>query len=159
MAQQTQLLTKSYKNDANVRILKYTALVVGPTNGAGYAAPPTGANVGNIVGVALEDIFEPGVNPWTNGQPQIQSGQAPSAGAPSLQARNIQVAKSGIVRVIAAGAIAVGAPVNINDNQGRVKAVNEAGGTLVHVLGYAETAAANAGDIIHVFLAPHDRHQ
>jgi len=154
MAQQTIGLTKSYKNDANVRILKYTALVQGPTNGAGFAAVPAAANAAGFCGAAIEDIFEPGVNPWVNGTPQYSSGSAPSAGAPTLQARNLQVAKSGIVRLIAASAIAVGAAVNIADNQGRVKTVNEGAGTLVNAIGYAETAAVNAGDIVHVCLGP-----
>lgn len=159
MAGQTTLLDKSYRNDANVRILKYTALVIGATNGAGYAGVPTAANAGKLVGIAKEDIFEPGVAPWSGGQAQITSGQAPSAGAPSLQGRSIQVAKEGIVRCIAAGAIAAGDWVNVADNQGRVKTVNEVAGTLVNVIGLAETAATQAGDIIQVSLQMHSRHQ
>jgi len=158
VAGQTYLLDKTYRNDANQRILKYTALVAGLVNGAGYATVPGAANAPRVLGVAQEDIVENGVNAWVGGVAQITSGQAPVAGAPTQLGKNVRVAKAGIARVIAAGAIAVGDWVNVADNQGRVKTVSEAAGTLVNVLGQAETAAANAGDIIHVALNIHSRH-
>jgi len=159
MAGMTAHLVKAYRNDANVRVLKSTVLVVGVANGAGYAAAPGAANAGKIVGVSLEDVCENDINPWVGGVAQIQTGQAPAAGARTLLGRNISVAKDGIVPVIAASAIAAGDWVNINDAQGRIKTVNEAGGTLVNVLGMAETAAAAAGDVIRVSVNIHSRHQ
>ncbi len=158
MAGATVHIPKTYRNNANTRIAKYSVLVVGSL-GAGYAGAPGVANAGAIVGVAMEDICENDVNAWAGGVQQFKTGDAPAAGSRSLQGRNITVAKSGIVRVNAAGAINVGDWVNIADVYGRVKTVNEAASTLVNILGMAETAAAAAGDVIQVSLQMHSRHQ
>jgi len=98
---------------------------------AGYCALPSAANAGKILGVTVTS--------------QTEAGRA------------LSVRKAGTAEVTAAGVIEVGDPVNIADNTGRVKTVSETGGTKVQCLGFAETAAAQAGDIIEVFLSIHER--
>jgi hypothetical protein len=73
------------------------------------------------------------------------------------QGANVAVRKAGIARIKAAGPIDVGSPVNIAGASGKVKAVSEASGTHINCLGFAETAAAADGDLVEVFLAPHER--
>ena len=134
MAGATSVLDKTYKNEVAAGITKYSALVHG--TGAGGAQLPAAANAANLVGVAQEEV------------------EAPSGG--SAVGRGVSVRKLGITRVIAAQAISVGDFVNVADAQGRVKPLNEVAGTLVHVLGMAETVATAAGDIVQVFLSIHD---
>ena len=45
--------------------------------------------------------------------------------------------------------------VNVADSSGRVKTVSESAGTLVYVLGRAQTKASNANDIVIVEVAPY----
>ena len=65
--------------------------------------------------------------------------------------------KAGIARARAAGPIALGAPVQVADDQGRVREVEGEGGTLVQCLGFAETPAGAQGDVIEVFISIHER--
>jgi hypothetical protein len=58
---------------------------------------------------------------------------------------------------MAAGAISLGTPVNIAGTTGKVKAVSEAADTKVNCVGFAETAAADDGDVIEVFISLHER--
>jgi hypothetical protein len=74
----------------------------------------------------------------------------------SLEGGNVSVRKAGIVRAVAAGAIPLGSPVNVAGSSGKVKAVNETS-TQVNCLGFAESAALQDGDIVEVFLCPHER--
>jgi len=75
-----------------------------------------------------------------------------------VSVRNIFVRKSGIARVEAAGAVAVGDAVNVAGTTGKIKSIgDESIGTKVKVLGFAETAAQADGDIIEVFIAMHER--
>ena len=60
----------------------------------------------------------------------------------------------GISRVVASGAISRGAYVNIANAQGQIKAVSEAVGTYINVVGIAIDAASNAGDVIRVLVMP-----
>jgi hypothetical protein len=76
--------------------------------------------------------------------------------AQANQNHNVAVRKAGIARVVAAGSIGVGAPVNADD-EGKVKAIDEGAGTKVNCLGFAETASTAAGDIIEVFISLHQR--
>ncbi len=105
-------------------------VVVQGTN-AGECALPSAANDGAVLGVTLFS------------QP--------------TQGRSVSVRKAGIARCEAAGAISVGAPVNIAGTSGKVKVVDEATDTKVNCIGFAETAAAADGDIIEVFLSFHER--
>ncbi len=100
-------------------------------NGTNAVKLPAGGNAGAIAGVTV----------FTQ----------------TIAGRGVSVRKAGIANVVAAAAVAIGDPVNIADAQGRVKALNEAAGTKVECLGFAETAAAAAGDIIEVFICPHQR--
>lgn len=70
---------------------------------------------------------------------------------------NVAVRKAGIARVMAAGPIALGAPINAAGTSGKIKAVSEAQGVHVHCLGFAETPASADGDIIEIFISMHQR--
>lgn len=73
------------------------------------------------------------------------------------QGRSVSVRKAGIARVVAAGAVNAGDPVNVAGTSGKVKAVNESAGTLANCLGFAETSATADDDIIEVFISIHER--
>jgi len=123
------ILDKAYKvTDANG--VDANLVVVQGTN-AGECALPGAANAGAILGVTMH--------------------------SQSLQNKNVSVRKAGIASVVAAGAISVGAPVNIAGTSGKVKAIDETSGTKINCVGFAETAASADGDIIDVFLSLHER--
>ena len=123
------VMDKSYRI-SDVGGASYAKVVVADSS-TGYCALPSAANAGKILGVTVTS--------------QTEAGRA------------LSVRKAGTAEVTAAGVINVGDPVNIADNTGRVKAVSEAGGTKVQCLGFAETPAAGAGDIIEVFISIHER--
>ena len=123
------ILDKAYKvTDTNG--VDANLVVVQGTN-AGECALPGAANAGAILGVTMH--------------------------SQSLQNKNVSVRKAGIASVIAAGAISVGAPVNVAGTSGKVKAIDETSGTKINCVGLAETAASADGDIIDVFLSLHER--
>jgi len=123
------ILDKAYEvTDAN-GVPAHRVVVQGAN--AGQCALPASANAGAILGVTVH--------------------------SQSLEGRNVAVRKAGIARVEAAGAIGLGAPVNIAGTSGKVKAVDEASGTKINCVGFAETAASADGDIIEVFLSFHER--
>ena len=106
-------------------------LVVVQNTQPGEAKSPAAANAGSILGVTVH--------------------------SQTLQGANVAVRKAGIAKVVASGAISVGAPVNIAGATGKVKAINEAASTKINCLGFAETAATADGDIIEVFISLHER--
>jgi hypothetical protein len=123
------LLDRAYKiTDANG--VGANLVVVQGTN-AGECKLPASANDGNILGVTVH--------------------------AQSRQNKSVAVRKAGVAEVIAAGAITVGSPVNVAGSSGKVKAIDETGGTKINCLGFAETAASADGDIIEVFISLHER--
>jgi hypothetical protein len=123
------ILDKAYKvTDANG--VDANLVVVQGTN-AGECALPGAANAGAVLGVTMH--------------------------SQSLQNKNVSVRKAGIASAVAAGTIAVGAPVNIAGTSGKVKAIDESSGTKINCVGFAETAASADGDIIDVFLSLHER--
>lgn len=123
------ILDKAYKvTDANG--VDANLVVVQGTN-AGECALPGAANAGAILGVTMH--------------------------SQSLQNKNVSIRKAGIASVVAAGAISVGAPVNVAGTSGKVKAIDESSGTKINCVGLAETAASADGDIIDVFLSLHER--
>jgi outer membrane protein assembly factor BamB len=123
------ILDKAYKvTDADG--VDANLVVVQGTN-SGECALPGAANAGSILGVT------------THSQ--------------SIQSKSVSVRKAGIASVVAAGAIAVGAPVNIAGTSGKVKAIDETSGTKINCVGFAETAASADGDVIDVFLSFHER--
>ena len=73
----------------------------------------------------------------------------------SLAGRPVSVCVAGRARAVAASAINEGDEVNVADSSGRVKTVSESAGTLVYVLGRAQTKASNANDIVIVEVAPY----
>lgn len=123
------ILDKAYAIDEANGVEAYRAVVQG-TN-AGEAKLPAAANAGKLLGVTVH--------------------------SQSRKAGHVAVRKAGIARVVAAGAIAVGAPVNINGTAGKVKAIDETAGTSIECLGFAETAAGADGDVIDIFISIHER--
>ena len=123
------ILDKAYEVTDTGGVSAYRVVVQG-TN-AGQCALPGAANADKILGATVH--------------------------AQTLQGQNVAVRKAGIARVMAAGAITLGAAVNIAGTSGKVKAVNESSGTKVFIVGFAETAASADGDIIEVFLSFHQR--
>ena len=123
------ILDKAYAIDEETGVGACLAVV--QATDAGKARLPAGANAGSILGVTVH-------------------GQA-------LKGANVAVRKAGIARVKAAGPIAVGAPVNVAGDGGKVKAIGEEPGTKINCLGFAETAASADGDIVEVFIALHER--
>jgi len=111
-------------------------VVVAATN-PGECTVPTTANASRVLGVTLFS--------------QPNKGRA------------VTVRKAGIVRCMAAGRIDYGDPVIVADHYGKVcpeswlkNKVREA--IRVNCIGFAETIALEAGDIVEVFLSLHQRH-
>ena len=123
------ILDKAYAIEDAGGVEAFLAVIQG-TN-AGDAGLPAAANDGSILGVTVH-------------------GQTRQGG-------HVAVRKAGIARVVAAGAISLGAPVNISGTSGKVKAINEAASTKIECLGFAETAASADGDVIEIFISIHER--
>lgn len=123
------LMDKTYRISTTGGAPRGRVVVVG--SGAGVCTLPGAANAGKILGVTVT--------------------------SQGVAGRSISVRKAGTAEVTAASAIAVGDPINIADNQGRVKKINESSGTKTQCLGFAETAATNAGDMVEVFISVHER--
>lgn len=135
--------------NSNVEIGKYTALVISTGTYTDGIDVPTGANVGPIAGVAQESILPNGFADYKLGVYQIVSGTAWPANAipSSATGRKIGLVWHGFSRLVAASAVNPGDEINIADNQGRAKTVNEVAGTLVYLLGQALESATQAGDV------------
>ena len=155
-----QPIKKTYTLDQNVEVGKFTVLVQSTVNYNDGCSVPAGANAAGILGVAQESILPSGVADYSGGTYTLVSGTAWPANSIPTQGQGLKIGlvRHGISRVVASGAVNRGDWVNIADNQGRIKTVSEAAGTLVHVLGQAEDAATTAGDVIRVFVQPHSRH-
>lgn len=126
------LYDRSYKITDAAGVGKFLAVVQG-TN-AGECAKPSGAGVGNCIGVTQEDQL--------------------------TQNRSVRVRSFGRTFGVAAGAIAVGDAVDISANTGKFRSAQTrlaqatAGAAeVVNVVGYAETAAGADGDIFEIRLA------
>jgi hypothetical protein len=106
--------------------------------------------------VAQESVLPDAMADYSGGVYTLTSGTAwPANSVPSSGlGRNIRTRIFGISRVVASGAISRGAYVNIANAQGQVKAVSEAVGTYINVVGIAIDAAVNAGDVIRVLVLP-----
>ncbi len=123
------ILDKAYKATDAAGVEAYAVVVHGVN--AGECRLPAAANDAKILGVTVH--------------------------AQTLQNHSVSVRKAGIARVVAAGAIALGAPVNIAGATGRVQTVGPHASGKANCLGFAETAATAAGDIIEVFICLHER--
>jgi hypothetical protein len=128
---QVTLLDVTYTIDNVGGVTQFAAVVQGASDGS--CALPGGANVAGFLGFA-------------------KTSQA-------KQNKGVNVARLGIARAIAAGAISRGDRVQIADNQGRVQsaeaaivAVLQNPAANVNVIGRAENTVANAGDIVYVFI-------
>jgi len=146
-------IDQSYHLDGNVEIGKFTCLIASATNYADGCLNPGQAN-DVFLGIAQESVVPDAVADYSGGQYTIVSGTSwPANSIPSSgQGRNVRTRLTGISRAVAAGAISRWAEVNIADTQGRVKAVNEAAGTQVYVVGKAIDPASNANDVIRVLI-------
>lgn len=123
------LMDKTYRISTSGGVASRRVVVAG--NATGQCKLPAEANEAKILGVTVTS------------QPEL--------------GRGISVRKAGIAEVVAAGAITPGSPVVIADNTGRVKQAGEVGGTASNVLGFAETGASNAGDVVEVFISIHQQ--
>ena len=123
------ILDKAYKITDAAGVSAGLVVVQGAS--AGECKLPAAANAGAILGVTVH-------------------GQ-------SLQNQNVAVRKAGIARMVAAGEIALGAPVNVAGTSGKVKAISETTGAKVNCVGFAETAASDDDDILEVFISLHER--
>jgi hypothetical protein len=148
------LLDRAFRNNANVMIGKFTCLVLNTANYSNGCAVPTAANAGPVAGVAQESIIPNGWADYQYGAYTIVSGTAwpPNTIPDNAQGRNIDVRMAGLTYVVVASPIAVGDRVNIADNQGRIKRINEAAGTTVHEVGFALEAATQAGTVIKIMM-------
>ena len=148
-------IDQSYHLNDNIEIGKFTCLAPDTSVSADGCNVPSGAN-GQFLGVAQESILPDAMADYSGGQYTLVSGTAWPAGAipASGLGRNIRTRMFGISRVVASGAITRGAYVNIANAQGQIKAVSEAVGTMINVVGIAIDAAVNAGDVIRVLVMP-----
>src|SRR4051794_38753044 len=103
------ILDKAYAIEDSAGVAAYLVVVQGTQ--AGAAKLPTAGNAASALGVTVH--------------------------SQSLQGANVAVSKAGIARVKAAGAISLGAAVNVAGTSGKVKAINEAQGTKINCLGFA----------------------
>jgi hypothetical protein len=148
-------IDQSYHLNANIEIGKFTCLSPDTSVSADGCNVPSGAN-GQFLGVAQESILPDAAADYSGGLYNLVSGTAwPTGVIPtSGLGRNIRTRLFGISRVVASGAITRGAYVNIANAQGQIKAVSEAVGTYINVVGIAIDSAANAGDVIRVLVMP-----
>lgn len=107
--------SKVFRDAGGAECPRYSVLVNGPE--AGECQLPAAANAGSLAGVAY--------------------GGANADDAVALSEHNYE-------KVRAAGAIPLGSQVNVADAQGRVKAVDEAAGTAVTLVGTVEEEATAA---------------
>lgn len=78
-----------------------------------------------------------------------------STHAQPTNGRAVAVRKAGVALVEAAEAITPGQPLEIADTGGRVRPVSISAGEFAWTLGFAETGASAAGDLVEVFLSIH----
>lgn len=111
-------------------------------------------------GVASGRVVVQGTNAGECALPSARNADAILGVTTHAQAtgRNVSVRKAGVARVEAAGAIALGDAVIVADATGRVKTTtDEEADTKLKALGFAETSADMAGDLIEVFISLHER--
>jgi hypothetical protein len=147
-------LTLGFRADANVRVFKFTAMVQSTANTSTqsqqFAAVPGGANSPGVLGVTVEHFVEPNYFVPQGTNPTTVTGTPPTLY--NLQNRGMTLQVNGVARCIAAGPINQGQLVNVADNYGRVKAVNEAAGTTVYPVGMALHNVTNVNDWVQVEL-------
>jgi hypothetical protein len=146
-------LTVSFRSQSNVRIYKFTALVkdtTDTTQNQQFAGLPAAANAPGILGVLTDHFVEPNYFVPQGTNPTTVTGTTPVLY--NLTGRSMTLQVNGVARCIAAGAINQGDLVNVADNYGRVKTVNEATGTKVFPIGIAQNSTQNANDIVEVLL-------
>lgn len=147
-------IDQSYRLATSVEVGKFTCLVADTSAYADGCQVPAAANAA-FLGIAQESIIPDAIADYVAGQYTITSGTAwPANSIPAASAgRNIRTRLFGISRAVV-GVVPInrGDELNIADNQGRVKTVNEAAGTLVYVIGIAIDAPTNVGDVIRVLV-------
>ena len=161
-----------FRADQNARANKFTTFVKSKVNastqGQQYVAVggsppvgvawnplasgqvPAGPNDGPVLGVSVEHFVEPNYFVPQGTDPSTVTGTAPTLY--NLQNRGLTLRVNGIARCVAAGPINQGAMVNVADQYGRVKAVNESSGTTVYPVGIAMHNVSNVNDVLQVEL-------
>jgi hypothetical protein len=158
-------IDQNFRLATNVEVGKFTCLTPDTSVYRDGCAVPGAANL-PLLGVAQESILADPMADYTSGIYDIASGAAWPAGMPGAGlGRNVRSRLFGISRTVAAGPIPRGNFVNIaapgsygdylSNAAGLVKAVDEANGALVNVIGMALDPAVNAGDVIRVFVNPY----
>jgi len=120
------ILDRAYRVEESAGVAAHRVVVAGIASGS--CLLPDAANAGRILGIT------------THAQPREDAA--------------VGVRKAGVALVQTSAAVAVGDPVVVADTQGRV-APAEADGGLANVVGFAETAASGADELIEVFLSIH----
>jgi len=127
------ILDKAYVADEPGGI--HAACVVVPGDSPGTCCLPLGINASRVLGVTLFQRYH--------------------------QGQNITVRKAGIARCLAAEKINYGDPVMVANSRGYVCTAHRKhlpDGYVANVIGFAESSAEEAGDIVEVFLSFHQRH-
>jgi len=147
-------LTLGFRADASVRVFKFSAMVQSTANTSTqsqqFAAVPGGPNAPGVLGVTIEHFVEPNFFVPQGTNPTTVTGTTPTLY--NLENRGMTLQVNGVARCIAASPINQGQLVNIADNYGRVKAVNEAAGTTVYPVGMALHNVVNVNDFVQVEL-------
>ncbi len=115
-------------------------------------------------GVAAHRVVVQGTNA---GECKNPAGAGDSSGtilgvtthAQTEDGRSVAVRKNGIALVEASAAIAVGSAVDVADTAGKVRAVSLEPTEMTNTLGFAETGATAAGDLVEIFLSIHTQVQ
>lgn len=123
------ILDKAYQVTDQRGVPAYRVVVHGPE--AGQCALPKRDNAGSILGVTVH--------------------------AQECRGQNVAVRKAGIARVEAAAAMSLGAPVYASVGGFVAQRLACCEPRDYECLGFAETAAEKAGDIIEVFISMHQR--
>jgi hypothetical protein len=148
-------LVLGFRADANVRIFKQTVMVKSTANASTqsqqFAAVPTAANAPGVLGVLDTHFVEPNYFVPEGTNPTIVTGTTPTLYNMENKALDLQL--NGVARCIdATGTIKQGDIVNIADQYGRVKTVNEAAGVMVYPVGVALHGTSGVNDVVLVLL-------
>lgn len=163
MSSTEQVLRKTYKNKDNTQVGKFTVAGLDTATEGQFTMLATD-NAGPLAGVATESLIPDATSDYSGGLYTIASGAAwPANSIPSTgTGRSVSFAvPPSIIRVVAGSAITIGDRVNVKATttingvsvMGSVKTVSETlGAGTIYEVGYALSAAANAGDVIRVQL-------
>lgn len=153
MATQNAIFDSPYQASSNVSAITYTGNPATYSSGGigQFCAVTFDTATGNPHDVKLagnSTTFVVGINQSSTVLPGASGIGAIAPG----DAAEVRVA--GVSKAQAGGAITVGQPVVVGNASGQLSAAGATGATSVFIVGYAQTAASNAGDIFEVLLTP-----